>query len=43
MFVIRGVATALYIYPHVGLMLEIKKGIMTPDNYAREEFSCCCV
>jgi hypothetical protein len=42
-FILQGVITAISIYPHVGLMLEIKKGIMTPDTYAREQFSCCCV
>jgi fructose-specific phosphotransferase system IIC component len=41
-FVIQGVITALLIYPHVGLIMEIKKGIITPDTYHREEFSCCC-
>lgn len=42
-FMLQGVITMLYLYPHVGLMLEIKKGIMTPETYPREEFSCCCV
>jgi len=42
-FIVQAAFTGLFIYPHVGLMLEIKKGIMTPETYAREEFSCCCV
>jgi len=42
-FAIQAAFTCLFIYPHVGLVLEIKKGIMTPETYAREKFSCCCV
>lgn len=33
---------ALFIYPHFGLMMEMKQGIMTPANYEREDYSCCC-
>ena len=33
----------LFAYPHVYLVQEIKKGIMTKDNYYSEEQSCCCV
>ena len=32
----------LYIYPLVGLILEIKKGIMSKETYPREAYSCCC-
>jgi hypothetical protein len=32
-----------FAYPHVYLVQEIKKGIMTKDNYYSEEQSCCCV
>jgi heme/copper-type cytochrome/quinol oxidase subunit 2 len=39
---INGVITALIVYPHVGLMMEIKKGIMSKETYPREAFSCCC-
>ena len=35
--------TAAFLYPHIGFILEVKKGIMTRDTYPREEFSCCCV
>lgn len=42
-FVFNAVVTGLWIYPHVGLILEIKKGIMTPETYPREEYSCCCI
>jgi hypothetical protein len=42
-YVVSAVITALWIYPHVGLIIEIKKGIMSPVTYPREEYSCCCV
>jgi hypothetical protein len=32
-----------FAYPHVYLIQEIKKGIMTKENYYSEEQSCCCV
>ena len=32
----------LYIYPVVGLIVEIKKGIMSKETYQREAYSCCC-
>ncbi|KAL7570180.1 hypothetical protein ACA910_020016 [Epithemia clementina (nom. ined.)] len=32
-----------FAYPHVFLVQEIRKGIMTPENYPNEEHSCCCV
>ncbi|CAB9503645.1 expressed unknown protein [Seminavis robusta] len=33
-----------FIYPHVFLCYELAKGIMTPENYFRQERqSCCCV
>jgi len=34
---------AIFVYPTVGLILEIKKGIMSKENYPREAYSCCCV
>eukprot|EP00804_Cyclotella_cryptica_P004464 CCRYP_006870-RB/>CCRYP_006870-RB protein AED:0.06 eAED:0.06 QI:134/1/1/1/0.66/0.5/4/537/183 len=33
----------LYIYPHAVFISEINRGIMTPETYARERHSCCCV
>jgi hypothetical protein len=33
---------ALEIYPTVGLLLEIQKGIMSAETYPREAYSCCC-
>lgn len=41
-FVISAVFTALWMYPHVGLILEIRSGIMSSVTYPREEYSCCC-
>jgi hypothetical protein len=32
-----------FAYPHVFLIMEIRAGIMTPENYPNEEQSCCCV
>lgn len=37
------VVTCLWIYPFLGLIAEIKKGIMSYETYPREEYSCCCV
>ena len=34
---------AFFIYPHVFFLREMRAGIMTPDNYANEVHSCCCV
>ena len=33
----------LYIYPVVGLIVEIKKGIMSKETYPREAYSCCTI
>ena len=38
----RSIAYILYIYPHVGFVLEVRSGILSPETYAREEYSCCC-
>jgi len=37
------VFSIIWIYPHIGFILEVKNGIMTKETYPREEFSCCCV
>jgi hypothetical protein len=42
-FIFSAVVTGLWIYPHIGLIVEIKKGIMSRETYPREEYSCCCV
>ena len=33
----------MFAYPHGFLIKEIRAGIMTKENYASEEHSCCCV
>jgi len=33
---------SVYIYPVIGLIREIKSGIMSEETYAREFYSCCC-
>ena len=42
LIILQAVVTGLWIYPHVGLIVEIQKGIMTRETYPREEYSCCC-
>jgi hypothetical protein len=42
-FIGSAIVTALWIYPHVGLIMEIRNGIMSVETYPREEYSCCCV
>ncbi len=36
------ILAAIYIYPTAGLLMEIKNGIMSPETYPREAYSCCC-
>lgn len=33
----------LWIYPHIGFILEVKNGILSAETYEREKFSCCCI
>jgi hypothetical protein len=40
-FVIQGIITCAYIYPHVGFMSEVKAAILSAETYPREEFCCC--
>ena len=42
-YILGGALIALVLYPHVGLIAEIKNGTMTPETYPREQASCCCV
>ena len=37
------ILTALFSYPHFALFHEMKKGVITPDNYINEKHSCCCM
>ena len=38
----RAIAMALYIYPQVGFIHEVRSGTLSPETYVREEYSCCC-
>lgn len=43
-FHIPGLAMAGgFLYPHIMFIQEMRKGIMTPENYPNEQHSCCCV
>lgn len=42
-FIISAIITCLIIYPMVRFVREVKVGIMSPETYAREEYSCCCM
>lgn len=37
------ICSGLFAYPHFVLYQEMKKGIMTKENYPNEMHSCCCV
>jgi hypothetical protein len=37
------ILSALFVYPHVVFYLEMKKGIMTEENYPNEKHCCGCV
>ena len=41
-YTLTAIIQALFIYPHVGLILEIRSGIMSFETYSREAYSCCC-
>lgn len=40
--IVSGVIACLLAYPHVGFIVEVKRGIMSFETYPREEYSCCC-
>jgi len=40
--VIAAIFYGLYLYPVIGLISEIKSGIMSQETYPREAYSCCC-
>jgi hypothetical protein len=37
------VSAILFVYPHFVFIHEVRKGIMSEENYHNEEQSCCCV
>jgi hypothetical protein len=41
--VIGLISIALFIYPHVMFVREVRSGTMTNNNYDNERQSCCCV
>ena len=41
-FLFSGVLATLCLYPQIGFVLEVKSGILSFQNHAREDYSCCC-
>jgi hypothetical protein len=41
--VIGVIFSALFAYPHIVFIQEMRNGIMTEENYPKEEYSICCV
>jgi len=41
--IVNIIVYALFIYPIVGMILEVKSGIMSAATYPREAHSCCCL
>lgn len=39
--VVQAIIMALWMYPHVGFVVQVKKGTLRKDNYSAQ--SCCCV
>jgi hypothetical protein len=37
------ICSALFAYPHIVFIQEMRQGIMTEANYPKEEYSMCCV
>jgi hypothetical protein len=37
------ICPAFFAYPHLFFIQEVRKGIMSKENYYNEEMSCCCV
>lgn len=35
--------TVLLLYPYVTFIIEVRSGVMSPETYPRQEYSCCCV
>lgn len=40
---VSAVVMVLFVYPHIGFIVQVEKGIMSRETYQREEYSCCCV
>jgi len=41
--VVEVIFVAINIYPSIGFIVEVRKGIMSKETYPREEYSCLCV
>lgn len=41
--IIEVIFVAINIYPSIGFIVEVRKGIMSKETYPREEYSCLCV
>jgi hypothetical protein len=37
------IGVIMSVYVHISFIKEVRAGIMSPENYANEEQSCCCV
>ena len=40
--VILAIFWVLYLFPHIGFIVEVCNGTMSRETYPREEYSCCC-
>ena len=40
-FALRFLLTVFFIYPHVGFIIQVLRGIMTPHTFERESVGCC--
>lgn len=40
--VLTAVLSALFIYPQLAFILEIRAGVLNQHTYSRESYSCCC-
>jgi hypothetical protein len=41
--IVGAVIAGTFAYPHIFFIMEVRKGIMSRENYHNEEQSCCCV
>lgn len=40
--IVTAIVSVCFLYAHLGLMQEVRSGIMTAETYPREQYSCCC-
>jgi hypothetical protein len=41
-WIFQAAVTLFVLYPMASFIREVKTGIMAPETYPREEYSCCC-